>query len=270
MSPATYPPAPRRGILGVFAALAVGSSTVEAVMTATRGSGIPIGVSFARNGFIWMLFGALSFAAVFTARRFPLQRARLTSALPAHLATFVAISFAHTLLYTGFIRFILFPDQDARADLLGSLVGNLRGDIFIYAMMIGGYYLYAYATQPRETVAVPAPVAAPPLRRIPLKEDGVVAFIEARDVESIAADGDYVRLNGRFGTRTLRQSLSALEKQLDPAEFARIHRSTIVSLSSIKELQPWFHGEYMAIMASGAKHKVSRTHREALTEALRI
>jgi two-component system LytT family response regulator len=125
------------------------------------------------------------------------------------------------------------------------------------------------AVRPRETVAVPATTTTP-LRRIPLKEDGVVAFIETRDVESIAADGDYVKLNGRFGTRTLRQSLSALEKQLDPAEFARIHRSTIVSLSDIKELQPWFHGEYMAIMASGAKLKVSRSHRAALTEALGI
>ena len=269
-----YPQPRPRAVMAIFAVLAVGSAVAEAIVAATRGPETPIGVSVARNGFIWLLFGALSFAAFYTARRFPLERARLILNLPAHLATFVAISFTHTLLYSGFMRFILRQDFGPRGDLPAELLGNLRGDVFIYGMMVGAYYLYAFARRPAQVIPAPAaPVATntpAPIRRIPLKEDGRVAFIDTADVESIEADGDYVKLSGRFGTRTLRQSLSTLEQQLDPAEFARIHRSTIVSLSSIKELQPWFHGEFVAIMSSGARLKVSRTHRAALTEALRL
>ena len=272
MSDPTFYRAPRPlAVLTIFAALALGSASIEAIVAAARGPDIPFGVSLARNGFIWILFGVLSFAAIFTARRFPLERGRVLRNLPAHVGTFVAISFTHTLLYSAFVIFVL-KLQGPPLRLIGELLGNLRGDVFIYGMMVGAYYLYAFAQRPPQVITVPAPpqvvTAPPPLKRIPVKEEGRVAFIDTADVESIEADGDYVRLNGRFGTRAIRQSLSALEQQLDPAEFARIHRSTIVSLSSIKELQPWFHGEFVAIMSSGARLKVSRTHRATVTEAL--
>lgn len=268
-----YPQPRTRSVLAIFAVLAIASAGVEAIVATTRGPSIPIGVSVARNGFIWLLFGALSFAAIFTARRFPPERGRLLQNAPAHLATFVFISFTHTLLYSAFVRRILGEDGP-RPALAADLLGNLRGDVFIYGMMVGAYYLYVLARRPAQVVAVPGAAPStevpPPLKRIPLKEEGRVAFIDTAEVESIEADGDYVKLKGRFGTRTIRQSLSAMEKQLDPAEFARIHRSTIVSLSSIKELQPWFHGEFVAIMNSGARLKVSRTHRAGLTESLRL
>ncbi|MGH9658336.1 MAG: hypothetical protein ACRD96_07310, partial [Bryobacteraceae bacterium] len=101
-----YPQPRPRSVLAIFAVLAAGSAVAEAIVAATRGPDIPIAVSVARNGFIWLLFGALSFATIYAARRFPLERARLLQSLPAHLATYVGISFTHTLLYTGFMRFI--------------------------------------------------------------------------------------------------------------------------------------------------------------------
>jgi hypothetical protein len=272
---APYPRPRTRVVLSIFVALSAGSALVETIGGVLQGQPVPVGVSIARNAFIWLVFGALSFAAIFTARRFPLEGGRLLQHLPTHLATFVAISFTHTLLYSPFVRYVL-HQSGPRSASGSALLGNLRGDVFIYAMMVGAYYLFAFAKRPPQVVTVPATPVVPttetpaPLKRIPLKEEGRVAFIDTAEVESIEADGDYVKLNGRFGTRTIRQSLSALERQLDPTEFVRIHRSTIASVSSIKELQPWFHGEFVAIMNSGARLKVSRTHREALTEALRI
>ncbi|MGQ0646215.1 MAG: LytR/AlgR family response regulator transcription factor [Gemmatimonadaceae bacterium] len=272
----TYPRVPARAVAAVFAVLTVGSVVTEAVGAAVRGQTIPLQVTVARHSFIWLLFGVLSFAALHVARRFPLERARLVTNLPVHLATFAAISMTHTVLYNAFIHFVLRVDRqpDFGVGLALSIPANLRGDVFLYGMMIGAYYLYALVVRQREAAAAvtAAPVAEPVshIRRIPLKEDGRVGFVDTADVESIEADGDYVRINGRFGSRVLRQPLSALEKQLDPREFARIHRSTIVSLSSIRELQPYFHGEFVAVMSSGARLKVSRTHRSALTTALGV
>jgi two-component system, LytTR family, response regulator len=104
--------------------------------------------------------------------------------------------------------------------------------------------------------------------RIPVRHDGRIAFIEVNDIERIEADGDYVRLHGGSRAHLVRERLTRLEARLDPKRFARIHRSTIVNLSRIAELQPWFHGEYVLITTSGTRLKVSRTYKDALAAAI--
>jgi two-component system LytT family response regulator len=59
-----------------------------------------------------------------------------------------------------------------------------------------------------------------------------------------------------------------VERRLDPRRFVRIHRSTVVRLNRVRELQPWFHGDYVAILHSGAKLRVSRTYRERVARFL--
>jgi two-component system LytT family response regulator len=87
-------------------------------------------------------------------------------------------------------------------------------------------------------------------------------------VDWVEADGDYVRLHTGKSSHLHRSTLSALEAQLDPAEFVRIHRSTIVRLARIRELQPYFHGEYVVLLADGTKLKLSRSYRDRLQTAL--
>ena len=62
----------------------------------------------------------------------------------------------------------------------------------------------------------------------------------------------------------LHETLTSLAERLDPTHFARIHRSTIVSIDRIRELQPWFHGDAIAVLRDGIKLNVSRTYRAAL------
>jgi two-component system LytT family response regulator len=62
--------------------------------------------------------------------------------------------------------------------------------------------------------------------------------------------------------------MNALEKQLDPAKFQRLHRSTIVNLDRIKELQPHAHGDYAVILQDGTPLKLSRSYRPKLEAAL--
>jgi two-component system LytT family response regulator len=65
-------------------------------------------------------------------------------------------------------------------------------------------------------------------------------------------------------THRVRASLAALTEGLDPKQFVRIHRSVIVNVERIREVQPWFGGDYIAILRSGTKLKVSRLRASTL------
>lgn len=93
-------------------------------------------------------------------------------------------------------------------------------------------------------------------------------MLPVEEIDWIEADGYYAKLHAGARTHLYRASLSALEKQLDPDEFVRIHRSTIVRVSRVRELEPYFHGEYTVVLADGARLKLSRTYRAKLQAAL--
>ena len=66
----------------------------------------------------------------------------------------------------------------------------------------------------------------------------------------------------------MRETLQSLEGRLDPAKFLRIHRSTIVNIDRIRELQPMFHGDYAVRLRDGTEFTLSRNYREKLGESL--
>ena len=100
--------------------------------------------------------------------------------------------------------------------------------------------------------------------RLMVKNGGRVLFLRVEEIDWIEAAGSYVRLHvGRDG-HLVHEGIAALMNRLDPSRFARIHRSTIVNLDRVRELQPWFHGDAVAILRDGTRLQVSRTYREAL------
>jgi len=100
--------------------------------------------------------------------------------------------------------------------------------------------------------------------RLMVKSAGRVVFLRVEEVDWIEAAGSYVRLHVGRESHLLHEGISALMTRLDPARFARVHRSTIVNLDRVRELQPWFHGDAIAILRDGTKVQVSRTYRESL------
>ncbi len=113
--------------------------------------------------------------------------------------------------------------------------------------------------------------AAPPApfqERLTIKDRDRIRFVAVDDVERVEAEGDYVRLHTHGRSHLMREKIGELERSLDPRKFLRIHRSAIVRLASIVEVQPYFHGEYIVVTKSGARVKVSRTYRDALSTAL--
>lgn len=106
------------------------------------------------------------------------------------------------------------------------------------------------------------------LERLVIKSGGRIYFLETNDIDWIEAEGNYVSVHSGKKSHLLRETISSLESQLDPRKFVRIHRSSIVRLDRIQELQPWFHGEYRVILQSGTQLTLSRNYREKLQEAL--
>jgi two-component system, LytTR family, response regulator len=97
-----------------------------------------------------------------------------------------------------------------------------------------------------------------------VRAGGRVLFLRADEIDWIEAAGNYVRLHAGKEEYLYRETMTRLEEQLNPDRFARIHRSTIVNIERIKELQPWFRGDYMILLRDGSKLILSKTYRGRL------
>ena len=106
------------------------------------------------------------------------------------------------------------------------------------------------------------------IERIPVPLKGRFLFLNTRDLDWIEAEGNYLRLHSNGTSHLLRGNMSDMERKLDPARFMRIHRSTIVNLQRIREVQPWFHGHHRVILTNGQELKLSRYQKDKLRRLL--
>ena len=104
--------------------------------------------------------------------------------------------------------------------------------------------------------------------RLVVKSGGRVFFLRTDDLDWIEAAGNYVRLHLGEESHLFRETMTRMETRLDPRRFVRIHRSRIVNTERIRELQPWFNGEYVVILRNGTRLPLSRGYREKLQEHL--
>jgi two-component system LytT family response regulator len=110
-----------------------------------------------------------------------------------------------------------------------------------------------------------APPARPAHRmRFAVRDRDRYVLVRAADLDWVDAAANYVRLNTRGHAFLLRMTLADMERQLDPREFVRIHRSTIVNTTRIKEIRPDAHGDYDVVLTAGHTLKMSRSFRERL------
>jgi len=104
--------------------------------------------------------------------------------------------------------------------------------------------------------------------RLVIKAGGRITFLSTDEINWIEADDKYVHLHTGKVSPMVRQTLSAMETQLDPKKFRRVHRSAIVNIERIKELQPLFSGEYSILLRDGTKLTLSRNYKDKLFELL--
>jgi two-component system LytT family response regulator len=101
--------------------------------------------------------------------------------------------------------------------------------------------------------------------RLIVKTAGRVFFVRVEDVDWVEASGNYVKVHAKGEAHLIRESMKNMEARLDPKRFVRIHRSAIVNIDRIKELEPWFHGEYIVIMRDGTRLTASRVFSDRLS-----
>jgi two-component system LytT family response regulator len=101
--------------------------------------------------------------------------------------------------------------------------------------------------------------------RLVVKSGGRVVFLRTEDIDWVEASGNYVRLHVGSDAHLLRESMKNMERRLDPSTFVRIHRSAIVNVDRIRELEPWFHGEYIVILRDGTRLTSSRVFSDRLS-----
>ncbi len=104
--------------------------------------------------------------------------------------------------------------------------------------------------------------------RLVVKAGGKERLLPVEAIDWFEAAGNYVRLHVGGERLLLRETMARLEVRLDPERFFRIHRSTIVNLTRVKEMEPWFHGDYMVRLHDGQQLTLSRSYRPRLLEKL--
>jgi two-component system LytT family response regulator len=97
---------------------------------------------------------------------------------------------------------------------------------------------------------------------------GKIIFRRAADLDWAEADGNYVRLHFGRESHLQRERLGALETQLDPTRFVRVHRSALINLERVREMRPSFHGDYVVVLETGAEITLGRNYREEVMARL--
>ena len=118
----------------------------------------------------------------------------------------------------------------------------------------------------RAAAAAVAP-AKPYLSRLPVKDRDRYLLLRTEDIDWIEAAQNYVQIHARGRSFLVRGTMAELETQLDPAKFARIHRSTLVNLDRIREIRPGWHGDFDVVLDDDTPLKLSRHYRDRVLTA---
>jgi len=112
------------------------------------------------------------------------------------------------------------------------------------------------------------PVSRP--ARLPVRSGDRIELIDIDAIDYLVADGNYVAIHAGGRDHLVRETLSAMARRLDPAQFVRIHRSRIVRLDRIRAVEPLFHGEYRLTLRDGTYLTSARGYRDTLRLALHL
>jgi two-component system, LytTR family, response regulator len=168
---------------------------------------------------------------------------------------------------------IQMPDLDGFQVLEAVAMDWLPAVVFVtaydeYAIQAFDVNAMDYILKPIEPVrfqkALGRAVKRGPLDRFVIRAGGKVLFVKPGDIDWIEADGKLAQVHVGRETHAVRIPLKRLEERLEAHGFVRVHRSAIVNVDRIRELEPWFHGEYVVILKDGTKLTSSAAHSQAL------
>jgi DNA-binding LytR/AlgR family response regulator len=106
--------------------------------------------------------------------------------------------------------------------------------------------------------------------RIAFKAKGRILFVDLAEIVAVQAEGNYVSLRHRPNPYLLHESLSSMAEKLKPYGFIRIHRSVVVNISAVEEIQPLATGEYRLRVKGGKEYLVTRTYKDNLRDLAQL
>lgn len=111
----------------------------------------------------------------------------------------------------------------------------------------------------------------PPRERLVIRSSsGRMFFVNVSDIDWIQAADNYVKLFIGGETHMLRETMTNLARKLDPSQFLRVHRSSIVNVKRIKEIHPLLNGIYEIILRNGIRISTGRIYREQIQNLLEL
>jgi DNA-binding LytR/AlgR family response regulator len=113
-------------------------------------------------------------------------------------------------------------------------------------------------------------IAKRPAPRIAFKAKGSILLLDLADIWAVQAEGNYVSLRHRMNPYLVHESLSSMAEKLQPYGFIRIHRSVVVNISAVEEIQPLPTGEYRLRVRGGKEYLVTRTYKHNLRDLAQL
>jgi DNA-binding LytR/AlgR family response regulator len=205
---------------------------------------------------VWMLLAPAIFVA---ARRLRPPQMRLLPSLAAHLGASIAVSLAHvSLMQAARVVVYRLAGSEYGDTFAGAIIYEYRKDLVTYVLVVLFFLLF-------ERVTRPADPDEP--SRIEVRDGSRTFWMAPDEIEWAQAAGNYVELNGAFGSLLHRQTLAALERTLAPHGFVRVQRSRIVRKAAVTGLETRSSGDFEIVMASGARLGGSRRYRHHLRDS---
>ena len=181
---------------------------------------------------------------------------QLVAGEPRHVSTYFVSDFAPLYLWNVVVYWGILAGVHAR---------DYRRDLQEHRLR--GAELEARLQEVHATAAAEEPAVRRHPERLLVADNGRSFFVRTVDVHWFEAARNYVRVHAGDRVHILRTTLVSLEGRLDPERFRRISRSVVVNLDRVREVQPWFHGDAVVILESGARLPLSRRYRANLLGA---
>jgi hypothetical protein len=218
---------------------------------------------------------ALVPAIIWFSRRVPLRFGNLRRNLPLHALATVAYSIAHVAGMVALRKLVyawhgaLYDFGDWPQQLFYEYLKDWRSYASVL-LVVSAYRLLILRLQGEARLLDAPDDEAPPVEpvdrpdRFLVRKLGKEFLVAAYDIEFLQASGNYVNLHVRGRDYPLRSTMAAIEPRMDPARFVRVHRSYMVNLDCLAEIEPLETGDARLLMRDGTQLPCSRRYRGAL------
>lgn len=218
-----------------------------------------------------LMLALIPFIAWFN-NRVPIDPRTWKWAVPLHLLATIPFSLIHVSGMVG-LRVLVYHLVGQHYDigpLFGTWIYEYRKDVLSYWVIVGALYafrIYRLWLESRLSPQAPtAPVANAGIGRLVVKKLNREFILNAAEIDRIEAGGNYVKVYVQDTPYRLRESLTSLERRLDAHSFVRVHRTQIVNVDRIREIQPWDNGDYRILLKDGSVVNFSRRYRSRLPQ----